>query len=48
MIKWHAVSALGAIVAALAEKEMESARIIMRRLMWSLNDESGSIGSGSS
>ena len=46
MIKWHAVSALGAIVAALAEKEMESARIIMRRLMWSLNDESGSIGWG--
>ena len=45
-IKWHAVSALGAVVAALAEREMETARIIMRRLMWSLNDESGSIGWG--
>ncbi|MDP1990679.1 MAG: HEAT repeat domain-containing protein [Syntrophales bacterium] len=45
-IKWHAVSALGAVVAALAERDMETARIIMRRLMWSLNDESGSIGWG--
>ena len=44
--KWHAVSALGAVVAALAERDMETARIIMRRLMWSLNDESGSIGWG--
>jgi len=25
---------------------MESARVIMRRLMWSLNDESGGIGWG--
>jgi hypothetical protein len=45
-IKWHAVSALGAVVAAMAERDMESARIIMRRLMWNLNDESGSIGWG--
>lgn len=45
-IKWHAVSALGAVVATLAERDMEAARIIMRRLMWSLNDESGSIGWG--
>jgi len=45
-IKWHAVSALGAVVAALAKDDMEAARTIMRRLMWSLNDESGSIGWG--
>ena len=45
-IKWHAVSALGVVVAALAEREIENARIIIRRLMWSLNDESGSIGWG--
>ncbi|MBW2266921.1 MAG: HEAT repeat domain-containing protein [Deltaproteobacteria bacterium] len=37
---------MGAVVANLAEQDMESARVIMRRLMWSLNDESGGIGWG--
>ncbi|HID31456.1 MAG TPA: HEAT repeat domain-containing protein, partial [Desulfobacterales bacterium] len=37
---------MGAVVANLAEKDMESARVVMRRLMWSLNDESGGIGWG--
>jgi hypothetical protein len=46
-VKWAAVAALGVTVAELAEKDMESGRIIMRRLMWNLNDESGGIGWGS-
>jgi hypothetical protein len=46
IVKWHAVSALGVAVAALAEEDREAARTVMRRLMWSLNDESGSIGWG--
>lgn len=45
-VKWHAVSALGVVMAVLAEEDMEAARNIMRRLMWSLNDESGNIGWG--
>lgn len=45
-IKWRAVTAMGMVISNLAEKEMESARVIMRRLMWSLNDESGGIGWG--
>ncbi|NVM24029.1 MAG: HEAT repeat domain-containing protein [Desulfobacterales bacterium] len=44
--KWRAVTAMGAVVASLAEKDMESARVVVRRLMWSLNDESGGIGWG--
>jgi hypothetical protein len=44
---WQAVTAMGAVVSLLAEENMESARVIMRRLMWSLNDESGGIGWGS-
>jgi len=44
--RWRAITAMGAVVAHLAETDMESARIIMRRLMWSLNDESGGIGWG--
>jgi hypothetical protein len=35
------------VVAALAEIDMESARVVMRRCMWNLNDESGGIGWGS-
>lgn len=46
-VKWRAVSAMGAVIADLAESEIESARIIMRRFIWNLNDESGGIGWGS-
>jgi len=46
-IKWRAVTAMGAVVSKLADEDMESARVIMRRLMWNLNDESGGIGWGS-
>ncbi|HHB76183.1 MAG TPA: HEAT repeat domain-containing protein [Desulfobulbus sp.] len=46
LVRWHAVSAMGVMVARLAGEEMEEARIIMRRLLWSLNDESGGIGWG--
>ncbi|MHC1743456.1 MAG: DVU0298 family protein [Syntrophobacteraceae bacterium] len=47
IIKWRAVTAIGVVVAHLADSDMESARNIMRRLIWSLNDESGGIGWGS-
>jgi hypothetical protein len=45
-VRWHAITAMGPTVAAIADQEMERARIIMRRLLWSLNDESGGIGWG--
>ena len=47
LVRWRAVSAMGAVVAGLADQQMESARIVMRRFMWNLNDESGGIGWGS-
>lgn len=46
-VKWRAVTAMGAVVSNLADTDRESAREIMRRLLWSLNDESGGIGWGS-
>jgi len=46
-MRWRAVTAMGVVVAGLAEADRESARVIMRRLMWNLNDESGGIGWGS-
>jgi len=45
-VKWHAVAAMGPVVSRLADREMEAARVVMRRFMWSLNDESGGIGWG--
>jgi hypothetical protein len=47
IIRWRTVSAFGEVVARLVEHEPEAARVIMRRLMWNLNDESGGIGWGS-
>jgi len=47
LIKWRAITAMGAVVSRLAEQDMESARVVMRRLIWNLNDESGGIGWGS-
>ena len=45
-VRWHAITTLGLVVAALADRDMEAARVVMRRFMWSLNDESGGIGWG--
>lgn len=46
LVKWKAVSVLGSVTAKIAETDPDYARVIMRRLMWSLNDESGGIGWG--
>ena len=45
-VKWRAVTALGMVVSDLAASDMESARVVMRRFIWNLNDESGGIGWG--
>jgi len=45
-IKWRAVKSIGEVVKNIAEEDMESARVIMRRMIWNLNDESGGIGWG--
>jgi hypothetical protein len=45
-LKLKAISAFGQVVADLANEDMEAARVVMRRLMWMLNDESGGIGWG--
>jgi hypothetical protein len=46
MVKWLAVSGLGKIISKVADQKMEAARVVMRRFMWMLNDESGGIGWG--
>lgn len=46
-IRWNAVHAFGEVVHQLANLNLEGARVVMRRFLWSLNDESGGIGWGS-
>ncbi len=46
LTKWHAVSCFGMVVSRIADRDIDSARITMRRFLWSLNDESGGIGWG--
>jgi len=47
LIKFRSITAMGELGLRLAVKQMEKARILMRRIMWNLNDESGGIGWGS-
>ena len=46
LVRWHAVTGFGLIVPRIAEGSLEEARIVMRRLLWSVNEESGGIGWG--
>ncbi|MFW5908043.1 MAG: DVU0298 family protein [Desulfosalsimonas sp.] len=46
LIRWRAIAAAGVVVSGLAREDRESARVVMRRFMWMLNDESGGIGWG--
>lgn len=45
-VRWRAVTGLGATVARMAEEHMEDARVVMRRFMWHMNEESGNVGWG--
>lgn len=45
-IHWTAVRVMGAVTDGLARDDMEEARVVLRRMMWNLNDESGGIGWG--
>jgi len=46
LIKWRAVTLIGHSMKSCASKDKESARIIIRRFMWYLNEESGGVGWG--
>jgi|YNPNPStandDraft_1061719.scaffolds.fasta_scaffold00482_23 HEAT repeat protein len=45
-VRWRAVEAVGALVCKLGKRDPEAAKDALRRLMWSINEESGSIGWG--
>ena len=45
-VHWTAVRVMGGVTARLAGEDVERARVVLRRMMWNLNDESGGIGWG--
>jgi HEAT repeat protein len=45
-VRRHAVKAMGVLVADLADRDLESARVVMRTLMWNLTEECGGIAWG--
>ncbi|MBF0105151.1 MAG: hypothetical protein HQM16_07475 [Deltaproteobacteria bacterium] len=45
-IKNRTIQALALVVSKIAGQDIEQARTIMRRLFWSLNEESGAVGWG--
>ena len=47
LLRWRSITAAGAVISKMADQDIDDARIMMRRLMWNLNDESGGIGWGS-
>ncbi len=44
LLRWRAVEAMGVAAGRVADQDPEFVRGVLRRLMWSLSDESGSIG----
>lgn len=45
-VKWRAVTAFALNTGRIAARDLEKARVVIRRCMWNLNDESGGIGWG--
>ncbi|WP_272700405.1 DVU0298 family protein [Desulfovibrio sp. Fe33] len=45
-VRWRSATAFGLTAARMAEASMEKARILMRTLMWYMNEESGNLGWG--
>jgi hypothetical protein len=45
-VRWYAVTAMGVLVADLASRDLESARVVMRTLIWNLTEECGGIAWG--
>ncbi len=44
LITWRAIEAMGEVVHAIAERSREDAREVMKRLLWSITEESGGLG----
>lgn len=45
-VRWRSVTAFGLVADRMAAVSMEKARVVMRTLMWYMNEESGNLGWG--
>lgn len=45
-IRWNAITAFGFLVDLVARDDIDSARVVIRRLIWNLSEESGGIAWG--
>ncbi|TIH14831.1 HEAT repeat domain-containing protein [Marinifilum sp. JC120] len=41
MVRWHGVTCFGKVISRMVEEDASKARVVMRRIMWMLNEESG-------
>ncbi|NDV24008.1 DVU0298 family protein [Desulfovibrio sp. JC022] len=41
MVRWHGVTCFGKVISRMVEEDTAKARVVMRRIMWMLNEESG-------
>ncbi|WP_319763114.1 DVU0298 family protein [Maridesulfovibrio sp.] len=41
IVRWHGVTCFGKVISRMAQEDAAKARIVMRRIMWMLNEESG-------
>lgn len=41
IVRWHGITCFGRVISRLVEEDAPRARIVMRRIMWMLNEESG-------
>jgi hypothetical protein len=46
IVRWHGISSFGQVVDRMFAEDAARARIVMRRIMWMLNEESGGCGWG--
>lgn len=44
LLCWRAIEAIGRVAGVIAEADLEPVRTLIRRLLWSMNDESGTLG----
>lgn len=44
LLRWRAIEGMGVVADRLAGEDPEAVRVILRNLLWSINDESGGIG----
>lgn len=44
LLCWRAIEAMGVVAGRLAEEDPQAVRLILRNLLWAINEESGGIG----